>query len=768
MTKFKYDIVRNFLSSEEIKIILDNPELPACFEVGLLVSYNPKEPHGAINLDERDQKVAWIQEGTHTSFQWLFDRIKMSALVYPLPIDPTELYGIQFGLYGEGNYFKMHTDSDGYGVDPRNRRMLSVTILLEDADEGGEFEFDQQDIPIKMNQGDAIFFDSTLKHQVKEVKRGTRKSLVIWLNAPKDYQPANDTKIYEINLPTNFDRQGLIKYIDEHAEDLDAGEEVDSKIMVGCYKPPIGEKLLHDLLPTIKEILNEEDLWVCNSFVRVYNINDTLKKHIDRDGLDYAVTFNLYRDHPWSIMIGSREYPDNDPNIGYLFKASKIPHERPEPYQGEKCYQLFLHYTKDKTYEFDNRPGTAVPSSCTDLDMETIIGHDIFTHEQCAFLLNQYDDVIAKQLDDFSECKSFPADKIIWQKAICEQINMLTSKTHAIYNTDSYVCSPQIIKWPKDYSEGKLHSDYGSSNQYPWREFTAIIPLSESGIIVNIPKLGQEFSIEKNSVILFKGGVLSYEVRHDQLDDCYCLVIFFAPKADWEIGRPEWPPDNFMQICGSDDNDSKIEETIEASTIINDLYNKKKFNFVNDYVIATDFPARELIGPHAEQMITEFLPDYDIDPTERDGYNKPYDPFPFRIAIAEKFVKAARSVFDNVTDNIYEENGYLRTEHSQIIPHTYIQNNILGSHVWHHHIRTATVNAVIYYDVPKIGGELELFTAWGKETIKLKPEENKIYFFPYYTFHRPCPQEDTHWRININIEILQKERLQIHGTNIMW
>ena len=58
---------------------------------------------------------------------------------------------------------------------------LSLTIILNDDFEGGEFEFHNNHSPIKENGvGTAIVFPSYLVHRVRPITKGTRYSLVSW------------------------------------------------------------------------------------------------------------------------------------------------------------------------------------------------------------------------------------------------------------------------------------------------------------------------------------------------------------------------------------------------------------------------------------------------------------------------------------------------------------------------------------------------------------------------------------------------------------
>tara|TARA_R110002153_G_scaffold3634_3_gene17440 strand:- start:1953 stop:2531 length:579 start_codon:yes stop_codon:yes gene_type:complete len=94
----------------------------------------------------------------------------------------TSYYGETLGKYG------WHHDVDFKNPAPWHRK-LSMTVQLSDpADyEGGEFEF-QDDIdqlpPEYTEKGTVLVFPSFYKHQVKPVTKGTRHSLVSWVEGP--------------------------------------------------------------------------------------------------------------------------------------------------------------------------------------------------------------------------------------------------------------------------------------------------------------------------------------------------------------------------------------------------------------------------------------------------------------------------------------------------------------------------------------------------------------------------------------------------------
>jgi len=96
----------------------------------------------------------------------------------------------------------------------------------------------------------------------------------------------------------------------------------------------------------------------------------------------------------------------------------------------------------------------------------------------------------------------------------------------------------------------------------------------------------------------------------------------------------------------------------------------------------------------------------------------------------------------------------------------YVQNDKTNVIAFHNHASTSTVNGVFYIDPPKKGGETQ-FIFYGKKSI-IKPEINKIYFWPYWLEHTPLPQKDHKWRISVNMEYYCRERAIVKKTGVWW
>ena len=92
----------------------------------------------------------------------------------------------QYTEYPKGAFYEWHTDND---VDMRLQppvRKISMTLLLSDENdfEGGDLEMIDDKKRPKMKRGHAIFFASFVRHRVTPVKKGNRKSLVMWFGGP--------------------------------------------------------------------------------------------------------------------------------------------------------------------------------------------------------------------------------------------------------------------------------------------------------------------------------------------------------------------------------------------------------------------------------------------------------------------------------------------------------------------------------------------------------------------------------------------------------
>ena len=93
----------------------------------------------------------------------------------------------QFTEYPKGGFYDWHMDAEVNCQFEPPVRKISMTILLSSQSEfeGGDLEFmTEGNKPPQLLQGQAIFFCSLLRHRVSKVKKGVRRSLVMWFGGP--------------------------------------------------------------------------------------------------------------------------------------------------------------------------------------------------------------------------------------------------------------------------------------------------------------------------------------------------------------------------------------------------------------------------------------------------------------------------------------------------------------------------------------------------------------------------------------------------------
>ena len=126
-----------------------------------------------------------------TNEQWLYDiawkylHLANQNSNWDFQIDSCE--AMQITRYKKNGHYDFHFDGNGFTRSQvenkfiKNKtRKLSMTIVLNDDYEGGEFEFLNDKNLIKQKTGTIIVFPSYIVHKVKPVTKGTRYSLVVW------------------------------------------------------------------------------------------------------------------------------------------------------------------------------------------------------------------------------------------------------------------------------------------------------------------------------------------------------------------------------------------------------------------------------------------------------------------------------------------------------------------------------------------------------------------------------------------------------------
>jgi hypothetical protein len=149
------------------------------------------------------------------------------------------------------------------------------------------------------------------------------------------------------------------------------------------YADLVMEVLLVELMPLMQKKTGLK-LIPNYSFARIYKKGDILKRHKDRFSCEISTTLNL-GGNPWPIYLdptGSDNVINESKNIikpnapkgikiilnpgdMLVYKGNELEHWR-EPFEGEQCCQVFLHYNNIKTKGsnenlFDTRPHLGLP-----------------------------------------------------------------------------------------------------------------------------------------------------------------------------------------------------------------------------------------------------------------------------------------------------------------------------------------------------------------------------------------------------------------------
>jgi PKHD-type hydroxylase len=137
--------------------------------------------------DYRNSKIVFIQPVAEIA--WVYRKLTDVVLSSNNAHFKFDLFS-----FGESLQFTQYDAPSGkynYHVDKVVNgpiRKLSMVLQLSDEQsyEGGEFEILDSDIPEQLprKQGTVLLFPSYTMHRVTEVTKGTRHSLVGWINGP--------------------------------------------------------------------------------------------------------------------------------------------------------------------------------------------------------------------------------------------------------------------------------------------------------------------------------------------------------------------------------------------------------------------------------------------------------------------------------------------------------------------------------------------------------------------------------------------------------
>ena len=143
---------------------------------------------GAYDTKKRITTISWIPFTALPDMYKMIERSMLQANGNHFGYEGMQLTEpAQFTEYPKGGFYDWHMDADVSGQYEPPVRKISMTILLSPANEfeGGDLEFmTHGNKPPQLLQGQAIFFCSMIRHRVAKVKKGVRRSLVMWFGGP--------------------------------------------------------------------------------------------------------------------------------------------------------------------------------------------------------------------------------------------------------------------------------------------------------------------------------------------------------------------------------------------------------------------------------------------------------------------------------------------------------------------------------------------------------------------------------------------------------
>ena len=139
---------------------------------------------GQHDTKKRITTISWIPFNAMPQMYTIIERTMLQVNGNHFGYDGMRLSEpAQFTEYPKEGFYDWHMDAEvNCRFEPPVRK-ISMTILLSDPSEfvGGDLEFmTEGNKPPQLLQGQAIFFCSLIRHRVNKVKKGVRRSLVMW------------------------------------------------------------------------------------------------------------------------------------------------------------------------------------------------------------------------------------------------------------------------------------------------------------------------------------------------------------------------------------------------------------------------------------------------------------------------------------------------------------------------------------------------------------------------------------------------------------
>ena len=138
---------------------------------------------GVVDTKTRTSHISWIPFKKMTEMYQQIEKTMKQTNGNHFGFEGMQITEMaQYTEYPEGGFYDWHVDNDLHCANEPPVRKISMTCLLspEHEFEGGDLELVKEGQAVKLQQGQAVFFASFIRHRVAPVTRGNRKSLVMW------------------------------------------------------------------------------------------------------------------------------------------------------------------------------------------------------------------------------------------------------------------------------------------------------------------------------------------------------------------------------------------------------------------------------------------------------------------------------------------------------------------------------------------------------------------------------------------------------------
>jgi PKHD-type hydroxylase len=138
---------------------------------------------GTVDTKTRTSHISWIPFKKMLDMYKDIEKLMQKTNRNHFGFDNMQMTEVaQYTEYPEGGFYDWHIDSDINCAHEPPVRKISMTCLLspENEFEGGDLEVMSEGKVAKLKQGQIVFFASFVRHRVKPVIKGNRKSLVMW------------------------------------------------------------------------------------------------------------------------------------------------------------------------------------------------------------------------------------------------------------------------------------------------------------------------------------------------------------------------------------------------------------------------------------------------------------------------------------------------------------------------------------------------------------------------------------------------------------